>query len=204
MQNSTKNSVENRNEDFETVQQILAGDKSAFMIFQKKYKGIVTSLIRKMIKNDEDVQDLVQETFIKAYNALSSFQNGFSFSAWLYRIASNNCIDFLRKKRFNTVSITKFSTDSQEDEDIDIEDSSYSADSGLLNTEKYAVLHEAIQKLPENYRIIIKLRHEDELDYNEIAEQLNIPLGTVKAHLFRARKILYDYLKNKQYLFLEN
>ena len=85
MQKHSLNRAENQAEDFEVVKKILDGEKSSFLIIQKKYKGIVTSLIRKMIKNDEDVQDLVQETFIKAYNALASFQNGYSFSAWLYR-----------------------------------------------------------------------------------------------------------------------
>ena len=103
-------------------------------------------------------------------------------------IASNNCIDFLRKRRFNTISITQISPDSSEEEDMDIEDNSYLADTDLMSNEKLKVLNEAIKKLPENYRLIIKLRHEDELDYNEISEQLGIPLGTVKAHLFRARK----------------
>lgn len=195
---------EKQNDDFIAVRQVLDGNKSAFQFLQNRHSKIVASLIRKMIKNEDDVDDLVQETFIKAYNALNTFQFEYTFSAWLYRIASNNCIDFLRKKRFPTISLDKPIQSDDDDLYIEIEDSTTYADTDLMKDERMQVLHNAIDSLPENYRQIIKLRHEDELDYTDIAKKLDLPLGTVKAHLFRARKILYTALKNKQYLFLEN
>jgi RNA polymerase sigma-70 factor (ECF subfamily) len=186
--------------DYEIVQRILSGEKDSFRVLQDKYYSIIHTLIKRMIKNEDDVNDLTQESFIKAYKALDKFQYGYSFSAWLYRIASNTCIDFLRKKRFNEISLNQPLANT-DDYYLEIEDQSYIPDIEIQNKEKSIVLQQAIEKLPDNYRTIIKLRHEEELDYKEIAERLNIPLGTVKAHLFRARKLLFQALKKHTHLF---
>jgi RNA polymerase sigma factor (sigma-70 family) len=188
-------------EDVETVNRILNGDSEAFAILQKKYKRIIASLIRRMIKDEDDVMDLTQDTFIKTYNGLSKYQSSYSFSSWLFKIASNTCIDFLRKKRFGFVSISQGYGDSEDGGELEIKDDSYIPDMNVLTSERRKVLLEAIEQLPDNYKKIIKMRHGEELDYSEISEKLGIPLGTVKAHLFRARKILYDQLKNHKYLF---
>lgn len=199
-----KFNINDKEEDFKIVKCILDGDKSKYKILEKKYKKIVAVLIRKMVKNEDDVKDLTQETFIKAYNALASFQFGFSFSAWIYRIASNNCIDFLRKKRFPTISIDQpLSNDADDDRTFEIEDKGNRPDLDMIKEEKINLLNTAIQALPDNYREIIKLRHEEELDYNEISLKLNLPLGTVKAHLFRARKLLFISLKKHQSFFTD-
>lgn len=198
-----KNKIQNE-EDFELVRKVINGDINAYRFLQKKYNRIISSLIRRMIRNEADVQDLTQETFIKAYNHLSSFQFGYSFSSWIYRIASNTCIDFLRKKRITAISISQVSTSSEEEYEIEIEDRNFLPDIKMMSEEKAKALSNAINSLPENYKEIIKLRHEEELDYNQIAERLDLPLGTVKAHLFRARKILYNNLKKYRYLFLDN
>lgn len=157
-----------------------------------------------MIKNQSDVEDLTQETFVKAFRALDKFQFNYSFSAWIYRIASNNCIDFLRKKRFNTFSIDKPIGDPEDDNYFEIEDNSYVPDSDVIANERSRILKEAIDNLPENYRVIIELRHNEELDYKTISDKLNLPLGTVKAHLFRARRLLFDALKDRSYLFKDS
>ncbi len=192
---------QNQEEDFQAIREVLDGNHAAFDFLQKKYKRIIASLIRKMVQNEDDVDDLTQESFIKAFNALSTFQFGYSFSAWLYRIASNTCIDFLRKKRFPTISIDKPIGNSEDNHFFEIEDKTYMPDDSVMSEEKLAALREAIDNLPENYREIIKLRHEKEMDYKNIAELLDLPLGTVKAHLFRARKLLLEELRNKIYLF---
>jgi RNA polymerase sigma-70 factor (ECF subfamily) len=198
------NSKANMEEDFETVKRVLSGDRNAFTLLQNKYKKLISNLIRKMVKDEDDIDDLTQETFIKAYNALDTFQFGFAFSAWIYRIASNNCIDFLRKKRFQTVSLSQPVFDEDDDQYIQIEDTSARPDTEFLNKEKRDIINHAIDKLPENYREIIKLRHEFEMDYIDIAKKLDIPIGTVKAHLFRARKILLAELKGKKKFLMEN
>lgn len=194
---SNKNN--NSEEDFEAIRQVLAGNESAFGFLQKKYKPRITALIRRMIKDADDVEDLVQESFIKAYKALPKFQFGYNFSAWIYRIASNNCIDFLRKKRFKTISIDQ-PLGNDEESYFDIEDNEMLPDIELISKERKNIINKAIEELPENYRTIINLRHKEELDYKEISERLDLPLGTVKAHLFRARKTLLEALVDKKHI----
>lgn len=197
------NDKENQEEDFEAVKRVLGGDTSAFRILQNKYKRLISSLIRRMVRDEDDIEDLTQETFIKAFNALNTFQFGYSFSAWIYRIASNNCIDFLRKKRFQHVSLSQPLNNEDDDYFIQIEDSSHRPDLQYIAKERKNALNKAIRTLPENYQEIIKLRHEYEMDYSEISDKLEIPLGTVKAHLFRARKLLLTELKRHKQLFAD-
>ena len=202
MSTKTKEQQKKSNEeDFEAIRKILAGNTREFDFLQKKYKFLISSLIRKMVSNEDDVEDLTQESFIKAYKALDKFQFGYSFSAWIYRIASNTCIDFLRKKRFKTISINKPLNDDDDDYFIEIEDRSYIPENQVLKLERKELLDNAISELPDNYKEIIRLRHNEELDYKEIADKLDLPLGTVKAHLFRARKMLYEILKKQVHLF---
>jgi RNA polymerase sigma-70 factor (ECF subfamily) len=190
-------------DDFAAIREVLNGNTSAFGYLQKKYQRIVSSLIRKMIKNEDDVKDLTQETFIKAFNALSSFQFGYTFSSWLYRIASNNCIDFLRKKRFTTISLSSPLPGDDEEHYLEIEDESFQPELSLLSDERREAINKVIASLPENYREIIKLRHEEDMDYKDISVKLNMPLGTVKANLFRARKIMQIEMKKQRHLFVE-
>lgn len=191
-------------EDYESISRVLDGDYNSYGKIQNKYKNIIASLIRKMVKDEDDVDDLVQETFIKAYKALDRYKTEFTFSAWIYRIASNTCIDFLRKKRLNIISIDQpLYPGDDEDEAVyfEIEDNSYQPDIEFINREKISALNNAVENLPDKYKLIIKMRHEEEMDYNEISQKLDLPLGTVKAHLFRARKILLDELKKINYMF---
>ena len=206
MKVQTENQKKSQEQDIKAVEKVLAGNSSAYDILQKKYRRLISSLIRRMIKDEEDVLDLTQETFIKAYNGLDKYQSAYSFSSWLFKIASNTCIDFLRKKRLSSVSLSQtFINDSGEETDeVELKDDSYVPDLNLLMQERKQTLLDAINSLPENYRLIIKMRHTEDLDYLEISEKLNMPLGTVKAHLFRARKILYNQLVNHRYLFTDD
>lgn len=187
-------------EDIEAINKVLIGDKNAFAFIQKKYMGLVLSSIRKMVKVEEDVQDLAQETFIKAYNALHTYQSSYHFAAWLYRIASNNCIDFFRRKKVMHVSLNQSFGDGEEEE-MEIEDTSYVPDLNMMRNEGKAALERATKSLPPKYMEIMYLRHQKDMDYNQIAEKMKIPLGTVKAHLFRARKLMYEALKSEKHLF---
>ena len=156
--NKQVNNKNNHEEDFKAVKAVLSGDTRAFKVLENKYSRIIYSLIRRMVRNEDDVEDLVQESFIKAFNALSSFQFGYSFSAWLYRIASNTCIDFLRKKRFPTISLNQPISNKEDEYFFEIEDSTYKPDLNVLNEERKKAIMEAIDKLPDNYKQIIKLR----------------------------------------------
>ncbi|MBL7998566.1 MAG: sigma-70 family RNA polymerase sigma factor [Candidatus Kapabacteria bacterium] len=186
-----------------TIQDILAGNTNAFAILQKKYNRQITSLLRRMVREPDDVADLVQETFIKAYRALATFQCEHSFEKWLYKIASNNCIDYLRRKRFQMVSIDKpIGTGDGGEIYMEIPDPhSPQPDAGMLGSERSAIIREAFNSLPEKYQEVIRMRHEEELEYNEIAEKLDLPLGTVKAHIFRARQMMYKKLQKHSHLF---
>lgn len=188
-------------EDIRVVNDILNGNEQSYNILQKKYRRQLASAIRKMIKDEDDIDDLTQDTFIKIFRALPSYQPSYLFTSWIFRIASNTCIDFLRKKRFTTISLNQQSNNSDDDYILEIEDNSYQPEIELVISERKNILLNAVNELPENYREIIKLRHTEDLDYKEISERLNLPLGTVKAHLFRARKILLERLKNSSYLF---
>jgi len=182
-------------EDALVIREVLAGNTNAFAALEKKYRRIVSFLIRKMIRNEEDVADLTQETFVKAFAALPSFQFEYPFSRWLYKIASNRCIDHLRRKRFHMVSIDQPTVMHDGSElTMDPKDQGPVADDILLAKERAEMLKEALASLPDKYRTVIRMRHEEELEYAEIAAKLGHPLGTVKAHLFRARKLLYKKL----------
>lgn len=201
--NKEKN-IKSNKEDYKAIKEIIAGNPSSFDFIQKKYKPLLSIMIRRMVRNEDDVQDLVQDTFIKAYNALDKFKFGYSFSAWIYRIASNTCIDFLRKKRFQFISIDRPNFTDDEDYVLEIEDRNHMPDLEVIQNDKQLAINEAMEQLPENFRKIIQLRHEQELDYQEIARILDIPLGTVKAHLFRARKMMYNSLRDKLSLFRDD
>jgi RNA polymerase sigma-70 factor (ECF subfamily) len=163
----------------------------------KKYKGPLQNLIYKMVSDKNEVEDLIQEVFIKVYNSLKNYSQEYAFSTWIYRIAINNTIDYLRKKKLETFSIH---SDEEEDDDrpkYEIPDTSYSADASIILEQRQQIINDAINSLPEKYKKVIELRHKEELSYEEISEILNLPIGTVKAHLFRARELLNKYLKDK-------
>lgn len=182
-------------EDEAVLRRILAGDTNAFAFLEKKYRKTVVFLIRKMVRNDEDVNDLAQDTFVKAYAALPTFQFEYPFSRWLFKIASNRTIDFLRRKRFQMYSIDEpIRTGDGGDLYMDPRDNEPMPDAVVLAGERAQMLKEALDSLPEKFKRVIQMRHEEELEYQEIADKLQQPLGTVKAHLFRARKQLYKKL----------
>lgn len=192
-------------EDWEIVTSVVAGETQKFELIHKKYRRMLTGVVRKMVRVPEDVDDLVQETFLKAFKALHTFSGQYEFSKWLFRICSNNTIDYLRRQRFKPLSLDKpVSGNDGSDYTVEVADMSYVlADNAIILEERRLALKKAIEDLPEKYRIIIKLRHEEELDYYQIADRLQLPLGTVKVHLFRARKLMYQRLKGDQALFEE-
>ncbi|MBD1211058.1 MAG: sigma-70 family RNA polymerase sigma factor [Ignavibacteria bacterium] len=195
---------QSRQEDADLIRRASAGEQTAFKLLEKKYRGAITSLIRRMMNNHpNDIDDLVQETFIKAFQAIGNFNNEYAFSTWLYKIASNHCIDFLRKKRLKTFSIDQPIETKEGSVEYEIYDDSATPDLELHSRERAKLIRTAIEELPEKYRVVIHMRHEEDMDYQEIADKLEIPLGTVKAHLFRARAMLYKKLKGEVVNFYE-
>lgn len=179
------------------IRKAIEGDERAYKKLLENYRGAIFNLLYKMVRNREETEDLVQEAFIKAFNALSTFNEEYAFSTWLYKIAVNNCIDHIRKKKLKTYSIDKPVPSKDGELGREFPDTSMSPDKEILSEEKSNIIENAIEDLPENYKTVIVMRHKEERSYEEIAEILNIPLGTVKARIFRAREMLKKKLKSK-------
>jgi len=186
-----------RVEDSRLIKGALAGDDSAYAKLMHKYHDAIFNFVHRMVHDREQVEDLTQEAFIKAFSSLKNFNEEFAFSTWLYKIATNNCIDFIRKRKLQMYSIDKPIESKDSDYVFELPDDSYEADKELISDQRALLLRQAIDRLPEKYRRVIMLRHSDEQSYEEIAAALKLPIGTVKAHIFRARELLYKQLRHK-------
>lgn len=185
-------------EDDKFVSRAIKGDEKAYQQLVEKYNRALYFHIQKMIKEKELVEDLVQEVFIKAFNNLTSYSNEYAFSTWLYRIATNHTIDYLRKKKLQTLSINDPVKTKDGEMQVQLPDNSFATDREIIRKQRQAIIHAAIEDLPDKYRMVIEMRHMEEKSYQEISELLDLPLGTVKAHIFRARELLYKALKDKK------
>lgn len=188
---------QSRIEDKQLIADAIAGKQDAYKRLMKKYHNAIAHLITRMVGSQGDVEDLTQEAFIKAFNSLESFNDEFAFSTWLYKIATNNCIDFLRKRKLKTFSIDRPIGSEENGQQYEIPDDSHIPDSDIEQHQQTRTIQRAIDALPEKYRLVIVMRHQEEKSYEEIAEELDLPLGTVKAHIFRAREMLYKQLRGK-------
>ncbi len=189
--------LDSRSEDSRLIKAALAGDDCAYSQLMHKYHDAIFSFIFRMVHDHEQVEDLTQEAFIKAFSSLKNFNEEFAFSTWLYKIATNNCIDYIRRRKLQTYSIDKPIESKDSDYTFELPDDSYEADKELISGQRARLLQQAIDQLPEKYRRVILLRHSEERSYEEIAKMLKIPIGTVKAHIFRARELLYKQLRHR-------
>jgi RNA polymerase sigma-70 factor (ECF subfamily) len=187
--------IENSESDEAVVARVLSGEDDLFGMLVRRYQTRVHAHVAKMIGQRDDALDLTQEIFLKVYQALSRFNPEYKFSTWLFRIAGNAAIDHLRKKRLKTVPLEVPDPDgqgrvsSQEYSSADLDPY------GLLrNLERGNAISRAIADLPLEFRELIALRHFAGLSYEEIAEVKEMPLGTVKNKLFRARAVLKERL----------
>jgi RNA polymerase sigma factor (sigma-70 family) len=189
--------IESRRQDLALIRAAIDGDQAAFRELMKKYRDAIFNLIFRIIRDRAQVEDLTQETFVKAFASLRSFNREYAFSTWLYKIATNSSIDYIRKKKLHTMSIDKPISHGESDYSIELPDSTYEPDRVIIRDQKSVIIAEAIAQLPAKYRKVIIMRHNEERDYAEIAKILKIPIGTVKAHIFRARELLYKYLRDR-------
>jgi len=194
---STQRKLDSRSEDSTIIAAALNGDDRAYQRLMDKYHDAIFNFIYRMVRDREQVEDLTQEAFIKAFASLKSFNEEYAFSTWLYKIATNNSIDYIRKKKLQMFSIDKPIESRDSDFTFELPDDSYEADRELISDQRAVMLNEAIEQLPEKYRLVIRLRHVEERSYEEIAKMLKLPIGTVKAHIFRARELLYKHLRGK-------
>ena len=183
-----------REQEAQIVRRVLQGDVNAFERLVTEYEKAVYAIAQRMTGNAEDAADMTQETFIKAYNSLQSFRGDSKFSVWLYRIASNVCLDFLRSRsRKPTVSLS-VEDDEGEEGQLDIADESQSPELLMERGLTRDAVRRGLDTLPPDYRQILLLREIQGLSYDEIAAALEIEVGTVKSRIFRARKRLCAFL----------
>ena len=189
------NLSEKAQHDFLLVQKARTGDQKAYAELLGRYRDAIYFMLLKMVNNPSDAEDLTIEAFGKAFKNISQYTPNFAFSTWLFKIATNNCIDFIRKKRAATISLDH-SNDETDTASVTIQSDTPDPEANLINNQKIKLLREVVSKLKPRYRTLVELRYFKEYSYEEIAEELDLPLGTVKAQLFRARELLYNILKS--------
>ena len=192
------NFSDNAKNDFSLVEKAKEGDQKAYADLMQRYKDSIFFMVLKMVNNKDDAMDITVTTFAKAFENLEKYRPDYAFSTWLFRIATNGSIDFIRKKKIQTTSIYTLNTENGEDKALEIKSDSLNPEETSIKKQQTEQLKEIIDKLPLRYRTLIILRYFDELSYEEIAERLDLPLGTVKAQLFRGRDLLYNVLNRRK------
>ena len=172
-------------------------DQQAFAELMVKYKDSIYYMLLKMVNNNDDAEDLTLEAFGKAFNRLHQYTPNFAFSTWLFKIATNNCIDFLRKKKKNVMSIdNRIPNNDGDDFMFEIKSEGMTPEQLAMNDQKIQLMRQYVKKLKPRYEVLVEMRYFKEMSYDEISDELNLPLGTVKAQLFRAREFLYNIMKH--------
>ncbi|HOP07762.1 MAG TPA: sigma-70 family RNA polymerase sigma factor [candidate division Zixibacteria bacterium] len=177
------------------IAQALSGDQKAYTALTLKHRPAVFQIILKIVREKETANDLVQETFMKAFASLATYRSEYRFSTWLYRIAANASIDHLRKRRIHALSLDQPVETKDGQVEYEVPDYSFHPERELVRKEQRISIEEAIESLPDKYREVIIYRHKDDKSYEEIADLLGIPVGTVKARIFRARELLKKKLR---------
>ncbi len=185
--------------DYRLIQRALnEDDQQAYTSLMHHYQDAVYYLMLKMTSSPTDAEDLTIEAFGRAFKNLHQYSPEFGFSTWLFRIAANNCIDFHRKNRLNLSSLSD--TDEKQrskDSNIFLADPEPNPEETIIKEQKHETMRQVVEKLKPHYRNIVELRYFEELSYEEIAQKMNLPIGTVKAQLFRSRELLYNILRKQ-------
>jgi len=186
--------------DQELVRLCLRNDERAARELVVRFERPVFSLVYRMVRDRELAEDLTQEVFVRTFNNLRRYDRSYKFSSWLFKIAYNLTVDHLRKKRVKTISMhgspDAVTTERQEATSLTLESEEEAPDEVLEARELAGALEEAIAKLRPEYRTAILLRHVEDRPYEEIADIMDVPLGTVKTYIFRARRELRDLLED--------
>ncbi len=185
-------------EDLDLIALARNGDQQAFTILMKRYKDSVNFMLLKMVHNRDDADDLTIEAFGKAFLHLEKYTPDFAFSTWLFKIAVNNAIDFLRKKKLRTVSLDDETDETAKSAYTRIKTNNPDPEEKFIKDQRAILMRTILEQLNPKYRVLVELRYFDELSYEEISEKLKMPLGTVKAQLFRARNFLFEILSEKK------
>jgi len=173
------------------------GNQKAYTELLNNYRDSLYFLLLKMTNNPTDAEDLTIEAFGKAFSKLDQYSSDYAFSTWLFKIAANNCIDFLRKsKRIVFADPVGDDKDEKDSSPTEMMASTLDPEEKVIEKQKIRLMREVVEKLKPHYRNLIELRYFKEWSYEEIATELDLPIGTVKAQLFRSREFLYQILKH--------
>jgi len=183
--------------DIELVQRAIEGDQKAYAELLERYRDAIYFTLLKMVNNASDAEDLTIEAFGKAFKNIRQYTANYAFSTWLFKIASNNAIDFMRKKKLNNVSIDDGLSES-DIAPVNIRSEQPTPEETLITAQKILMLRSIVAKLKPRYRKLVELRYFYEYSYEEISSETGLPIGTVKAQLFRARELLQNVLKENQ------
>ena len=174
-------------------------DQKAFAELMSRYRDSIYFMLLKMINNKDDADDLTIEAFGKAFHRLHQYTPNYAFSTWLFKPASNNCIDGIRNQKKKMMSIdAPIGTSDGEEMHIELKGHGPDPADVAIRNQKNEVMREVVEKLKPRYRTLIELRYYKEYSYEEIAQELDLPLGTVKAQLFRAREFLMNMLDHRK------
>ena len=189
------NLSEKAKHDYNLVKHAAAGDEKAYAELLERYKDAIYYMLLKMVNNKSDAEDLTIEAFGKAFKNINQYTPNYAFSTWLFKIATNNCIDFIRKKKANVISLDQTSED-HDSTGTPLQSNSPDPEEDMIKSQRVALTRSIVEKLKPRYKTLVELRYFKEYSYEEIANELSLPIGTVKAQLFRARELLYNILKN--------
>lgn len=191
MVDESKLMTEKARRDYKLVRLALhEGDESAYAKLLKLYKEPLFQMLYKMIGNVDEADDLTMETFGKAFCQLDRYTPTNAFSTWLFSIGSNCCIDLIRRRRLQTVSMSSFTDSDDEVYELPMPSNSPTPEEEVIASQRAVRMRDVISQLKPAYRRVIEMRYFEELSYEEIAERLQLPMGTVKVHLLRARQLL--------------
>ncbi len=179
--------------DLLLVDQAKNGNEKAFAGLMNRYRDSIYFMLLKMVNNPYDAEDLTIEAFGKAFRNIESYTPKFAFSTWLFKIATNNCVDFIRKKQVSPTPLD-YLQDNLENVTVNIQSDLPDPEETLINHQKIAALKVIVNQLKPRYKSLIELRYYKEYSYEEISSELKLPIGTVKAQLFRAKTLLYNIL----------
>ena len=178
------------------------GDQRAYSELMSKYRDPIYFMLYEKVKDADLAKELTIEALGKAFNKLRLYTPNYAFSTWLFTIARNNAIDYLRKKKVNTTSIDELRQNDNGDEIVfDLPDGGLNPENYLLKKQRLEIVRNIVNQLDPKYKKIVRLRYFKEFSYDEIADELDLPVGTVKAQLFRSRQQLFKLLQGKNNLF---
>ncbi|MFP4555499.1 MAG: RNA polymerase sigma factor [Bacteroidales bacterium] len=185
--------------DLLLVGKAVEGDQKAYAELLERYRDAIYFMLLKMVNNKSDAEDLTIEAFGKAFKSIHQYTPNYAFSTWLFKIASNNCIDFIRKRKANLISIDQPNEDAEgvpSTPATNLQSGNLDPEETLIKEQNILLIKSVVSKLKPRYRKLVELRYFKEYSYEEISDELSLPLGTVKAQLFRARELLFNILSN--------